>query len=767
MTNKLPQGPTSDLPTLAIDGGEPYRTKPFGPRWVFGDDDFAELKSVMERAPSAWRTGHKVREFIQDFQTLFNVKNGVATGCGTSAVHAAVAALDAEPGDEIITTPATDIGSVIGILQQNLVPIFVDWDKDTFNMAPADIERKITDRTRAILVVHLFGFPCDMTAIRDLATRYRLPIIEDCAQAHLAEHNGSKVGTFGEYATYSFGLKTLSTDQGGMVTTPDPDLAALVRGFLSKGSTKIGDNWVPYHRLGSYSPMTDLQAAIGVAQLSRLEDATQRREMVASHLDEVFSEIPCITLPRKKPGDRCVYYVYPYSFDSELAGHSVSHFIKALKAEGVADSFGPYLHGQALHQRPLFLEGNTYGRSGYPFRDPSGALRVDYSAVHLPKLERSLAGLGYFHMRNSFELADAEDMVGAIHKVARGLGLKSSRHQVLRPPGDSDMGAPGRNAGIERHGETSTQTPSRQSTVDEPTTSSVSLDEILRNAQGRVHIPSGTYHVQDPLIFAQKRNLHLIGSGGNPGETGTTIVFNNASLEAGLALRSAMHCRFEGITFKAGENGPDALIQLCCDEAAGNGVSTNAIEFMACTFNACGRSKGIIIQDSANIVFRQCWFIGQNDAVRLGVPMQKNATTRSNGLANSITFEHCHIFERIVGDRAACISFETCMFSKSDQYAGGEIDFGASDSSEVINISVRNCFAVEASGGTFFRQGAKGSGLTFENNRITGYDCAINLDGLGWANIRGNTFGTQGKSAPDINMNGNEKNCKLEANRFY
>ncbi|MDE0077736.1 MAG: DegT/DnrJ/EryC1/StrS family aminotransferase [Caldilineaceae bacterium] len=164
---------------LAINGGEPLRSQPFGPKWIFGDEERRHLMEVMDNATDAWRSGFKVRAFADAFATLHGAQYAVATTTGTGAIHAAVAAVNPEPGDEIITTPTTDIGSVLGIILHNAIPVFADWDPETLNTDPADIEHRITPRTRAILVVHLYGNPCDMGPILEIGRAHNLPVIED------------------------------------------------------------------------------------------------------------------------------------------------------------------------------------------------------------------------------------------------------------------------------------------------------------------------------------------------------------------------------------------------------------------------------------------------------------------------------------------------------------------------------------------------------------------------------------------------------------
>ena len=203
---------------LAIDGGEPLRREPFASRWDFGEPEKRNLRETIDRASEpggSWGTTNQVREFEDAFAKRHGVKYAIATDSGTGAIHAAVGAVNPEPGDEIITTPTSDIGTVLGIMLQNAVPVFADWDPDTFNTDPVDLERRITDRTRAIIVVHLFGNPCDMDAIMDIARRHNLVVIEDLSQAHLAEYQGRMVGTIGDIGCLSIGGKTLTAGGGG------------------------------------------------------------------------------------------------------------------------------------------------------------------------------------------------------------------------------------------------------------------------------------------------------------------------------------------------------------------------------------------------------------------------------------------------------------------------------------------------------------------------------------------------------------------------
>ena len=187
---------TSIQSTLAIEGGNPVRRAYFPARTPFGEREAELVLEALLSQNLFGPTGTQVKAFEHGFAQLYGMRHAVASTSGTAAIHAAVAAIDPEPGDEIITGPITDLGTILPIIYQTAIPIFADVDA-TYAMDPADVERKITSRTRAILAVHLFGNPCDMDSLTDVARRHKLPLIEDCSQAHLARYKGRLVGTIG------------------------------------------------------------------------------------------------------------------------------------------------------------------------------------------------------------------------------------------------------------------------------------------------------------------------------------------------------------------------------------------------------------------------------------------------------------------------------------------------------------------------------------------------------------------------------------------
>ena len=415
---------------LAINGGEPVRTEPFGPRWIMGEEEKRQLGEVIDNSATGWLSRFKVQEFSDRFAARHGVKYAVPVNSGTTAIHTALAAIDPEPGDEVITTPTTDMGGVLGIMLQNCVAVFADWDSETFNTDPVDIERRITERTRAILVTHLFGNPCDMDAIIDIGRSHGIPVIEDCAQSHLAEYQGQVVGSISDMGVFSFGSKTLTAGQGGMVITNDEGLARRALGFSRKGA-EVDANMLDsqptslqrgslhgFAFLGDFNPMVDLQAAVGLAQMDRWDEATETRIRTAAILDEVVHHLPGFKAQKVRPGDLHTYLLYVFTIEEEEAGVSPFEFADAVRAEGIPDINGPYLEGLPLYKYPIFAEGRTYGKSQYPFVDEQGNRRVDYNKVSLPEVERTLPKTARIGFRNSFTDQDAHDIAAAIRKVS-------------------------------------------------------------------------------------------------------------------------------------------------------------------------------------------------------------------------------------------------------------------------------------------------------------------------------------------------------------
>ena len=405
--------------TLAIHGGTPVRKDPFeGPSHDYGEDDVEAAAEVIRSG----FTSDKREAFEQAFAARHGVRYGVAVNSGTSAVHTCVAAMNPDPGDEIIVTPWTSGGSIIGLLLQNCVPVFADVD-DTYTLDPADVESKITSRTRAIIAVHLFGNPCTMDPLREIAQRHDLVLIEDCAQAHDAEFQGKRVGTIGDIAAYSFGIKHLAAGGGGMVLTDDESLwgrAVLFRdaALPRPGGPLEGRPYANYFLAPNYK-INEMTAAVLLSQLDKLDGYIHSKIRSARTIIDGVSDLGVLTPQRVRPGDRHTYWVLSFTIATDRLDCSAFDFADAVSAEGIPFS-GPYIGSGRegpLYRNPFRVKPDLYGNSRFPL-DYGRNAAIDYEQVRCPNGE-TIMGRGInLLMRPSFNDRDIDDVIRALRKVA-------------------------------------------------------------------------------------------------------------------------------------------------------------------------------------------------------------------------------------------------------------------------------------------------------------------------------------------------------------
>jgi len=267
-----------------------------------------EVEAVMETMRSGWVTqGKKVEEFEESFAKYCGVKHGVAVSSGTAALHIALASLGIKEGDEVITTPLSCVATTNPIIYLNAKPIFVDVEPQTLNIDPKQIEKKVTPKTKAILLVHLFGHPVDLDPLMEVAEKHRICVVEDAAHAHGAKYKTIRVGSFGHVSCFSFYAdKNITTVEGGMALTKDAELAQKMRMLRSFGMHKQKKFYHPI--LGYNYKMSDIHAAIGLVQLRKLDDYIVKRrkniEYLRNHLDN-----STLKLPTEQEYAYNVYYV--------------------------------------------------------------------------------------------------------------------------------------------------------------------------------------------------------------------------------------------------------------------------------------------------------------------------------------------------------------------------------------------------------------------------------------------------------------------------
>ena len=340
-----------------------------------GKEELSLLREVIESGVLNSTKGSKVNAFEKGFAELHGTKHCVALASGSAAVHAALVALDPDPLSEIITTPITDMGAITPIIYQNCVPVFADVDPFSYNVTAEAIEKRITPKTRAIIVTHLFGNPCEMGPILALAARRRIPVIEDCAQAFLAEYHGKKVGTLGDIGVFSMQQgKHMTTGEGGVAVTANDDYARRIRLFVNK-AWGYGDKNPDHYFLALNYRLTELQGAVALAQLGKLDWVVKQRQAMAQRMDGHLKALRGIRIPTPPKNSTHVYWKYCVDVDKETLGFDVAELAQALKAFGIA-SAPRYIQKPAFRCQVL-KDGVTFGKSHYPFTDKQIAVGRD------------------------------------------------------------------------------------------------------------------------------------------------------------------------------------------------------------------------------------------------------------------------------------------------------------------------------------------------------------------------------------------------------
>lgn len=306
---------------------------------LIGQEEKQAVLRVLESGHLA--QGSHVKAFEEAFAAYCGVRHAVATSSGTTALHTALLAHGIGPGDEVISTPFTFVATANSILHAGARPVFVDIEPDTFNLNPALIEAAITPRTRALLIVHLYGHPCDMPAILKVADRQGLIVIEDAAQAHGADCAGRRVGAWGTGCFSFYPTKNVTTAEGGIITTDDDQVAERAQMIRNHGQRTRYE----HHLLGYNYRLTDLQAAIGLVQMEHLEEWNERRTQNAHYLTE---HLPGMVTPVVRPGCRHVFHQYTVRVPGNRDG-----LVRWLTEQGI----GTGIHyPRPVHQQPLYQE---------------------------------------------------------------------------------------------------------------------------------------------------------------------------------------------------------------------------------------------------------------------------------------------------------------------------------------------------------------------------------------------------------------------------
>jgi dTDP-4-amino-4,6-dideoxygalactose transaminase len=354
---------------------------------TLGGEEIKALTDAINTGTLTSTKGRFVRTFETEFARQLGVKHAYACASGTAAVHLAIAAINPNPGDEIITTPITDMGALTPILYQGAIPVFADVDDRTCNVTAATIEARLSPRTKAIVVTHLFGNPCEMNAIMELAAAKNLPVIEDCAQSFLSADQGRRVGTIGSIGCFSLQQgKHITTGEGGIVTTNDDALGRHTFLYINK-AWGYGDAKPDHYFLALNYRMSELQGAVALAQLPKLQGVVDQRVRMAERLTAQLKNLPGIEVPWTAPGASHVYWKYSVMVDDSIIDGGSPGLAKALKSYDIA-SAPRYI------QKPAFMcevirDQRTLGDSRWPFSLATPEA-VNYDRSRFPGTFRAL-----------------------------------------------------------------------------------------------------------------------------------------------------------------------------------------------------------------------------------------------------------------------------------------------------------------------------------------------------------------------------------------
>lgn len=406
---------------LALFGGQKVRAESF-PKYptITADEKNAVLEvlesgnlSTFVASPGEnFLGGKKIREFESKFADYIGTKFAIAFNSATSALHAAVAAVGVSPGEEVIVPPYTFTSTATCTLMHNAVPVFSDVKSDTYCLDPSRLPNAITPLTRAIIPVHLFGHPCDMDEIIEIATKNKLRIIEDCAQAPGAMYKGRKVGTIGDCGVFSFQeTKNMMTGEGGMLVTNNEEIAKIAQMVRNHGEMilpTLKSRTYKSEILGWGYRMTELEAAIGIVQLEKLEKMNEERIKLAEYLTNKLHTIDGLKHTRYNHVKH-VYYVYSFSYDEQKIGIPREKFCEAMRAEGIP-CYGGYV--KPLYLNPLYIE-----KRAFAFRHYTGNVKYEKGICPVTESlnEQTLVMIPI--CRPPAKFSDMDDIYTAIKKI--------------------------------------------------------------------------------------------------------------------------------------------------------------------------------------------------------------------------------------------------------------------------------------------------------------------------------------------------------------
>lgn len=373
------------------------------------EEEQKEVIKVIESQMLTLLAGEVVKNFEREFANYIGVKHAIGVNSGTAALHIAIAALEIGPGDEIIVPPFTFIATASSILQNNAIPIFADIDNKSYMLDPDSVKKKITDRTKAIIPVHLSGITADMDPLLEIAADNNLHIIEDACQAHGAKYKGKKVGAIGDLGTFSFyPSKNMTTGEGGIITTNNSKLAEQCRLIRHHGEP----SWYVYNRLGWNYRMTEIQGAIGRIQLKKLDRYVKIRNENAQYLTDNVKDFRGIDPPYVPKYCEPAFNYWIGRIHPEIIGLNKEKFIEKFPKSKV-------LYPIPLYQTKLFQQKVAYPK-GCPWSCPFYGKEIDYTKLNLPVVEKVTREIFALDIHPKITKEELDDNI----KIMKNLGNK-------------------------------------------------------------------------------------------------------------------------------------------------------------------------------------------------------------------------------------------------------------------------------------------------------------------------------------------------------
>ncbi|MBL8025231.1 MAG: DegT/DnrJ/EryC1/StrS family aminotransferase [Fibrobacteres bacterium] len=401
---------------LAIEGGSKAKNSPYGSGKRFGENELNHLREALEQNTLFYYKGKKVKEFTARFSSMYGFNHCIATSSGTASLHVALSSIGVTVGDEVIVPPLTDMGTVIGILFQNAIPVFADINPDNYKLDPVSVEKAITPRTKAIIAVHLMGGACDMDALLDIAKKHDIALIEDCAQAFGTRYKNRNVGSMGIYGCFSTNdFKHISTGDGGLIVTSDAERARIATEVSDKNYCRTGNTLGRSAKfLAPNYRMTELQGAVGLAQLERLEHICSTRHRLGMKLCSLLEGIPGVAPYKPNDGSYTTFFGFTGRIKTDEIKVGRAEFLAALSAEGVPA--GPYIP-EPIYNIDMFQNRSIYKGTTFPLEGTGKSYH--YEKGMCPVAEEVINSMFLMPLNEFYTDNDIEETATAFRKVGK------------------------------------------------------------------------------------------------------------------------------------------------------------------------------------------------------------------------------------------------------------------------------------------------------------------------------------------------------------